>query len=229
LVNNKETLWLSEKHYKGSEFLVPDFMKSWLIHFETLISSLAMQTQMSGSRTVVPSMSTSAPMWMISWVLLGPQAFFDDLTKDPYNYKLSGVKDPKYHRGGVFSRDDDGTLTWGSRKYSEKILADYEIIFHEQPPKKSSPMEKGDSPERDQSKELGADSVSLHQSLIGVLQWAVTLGIFDILVAVMSILRQDQSSPVELCCALRLGFFVLVAKWRTDQVMTQSVSAVNIK
>jgi hypothetical protein len=76
------------------------------------------------------------------------------LTKDPYNYKLSGVGDPHYHLGGGFSRDDCGTLTWGQ--------------------------------EIDQSEELGGDGVSLHQSLIIALQWAVNLGRFDILVAVMS-------------------------------------------
>jgi hypothetical protein len=47
-------------------------------------------------------------------------------------------------------------------------------------------MEKGDSPEIDQSEELGADEISLYQSLIGALQWAMTLGEFDTLVAVMS-------------------------------------------
>jgi hypothetical protein len=59
-----------------------------------------------------------------------PQAFFDNLTEDPYNYKLSGVEDPHYHLGGDFFRDDCGTLPWGSKKYSEKILANYERIFH---------------------------------------------------------------------------------------------------
>jgi hypothetical protein len=53
----------------------------------------------------------------------------------------------------------------------------------------SSPMEKGDSPEIDQSEVLGTDGVLLYQSLIGALQWAVTLGRFDTLVAVMSMSR----------------------------------------
>jgi hypothetical protein len=118
-----------------------------------------------------------------------PKAFFDALTKEPYNYKLSGVGDPLYHLGGDFSRDDCGTLTWGSKKYSEKILANYERIFHELPKKQSSPMDKGDSPELDQTELLDADGVSLYQSLIGALQWAVTLGRFDIQVAVMSMSR----------------------------------------
>jgi hypothetical protein len=40
-----------------------------------------------------------------------PQAFFDTLTKGPYNYKLFGVGEPKYQLGGDFARDNDGTLT----------------------------------------------------------------------------------------------------------------------
>ena len=50
-------------------------------------------------------------------------------------------------------------------------------------------METKDSPEIDVSAELDADGVSLYQSLIGGLQWAVTLGRFDILCAVMSLSR----------------------------------------
>jgi hypothetical protein len=80
---------------------------------------------------------------------------------------LSGVRDPHYHLGDDFSRDDWGTLTLGSKKYSKKILANYERIFHELPTKKLSPMVKEDSLEIEQTEELGPDGVSLYQSLIG--------------------------------------------------------------
>jgi hypothetical protein len=87
---------------------------------------------------------------------------------------------------GDFARDNHGTLTWGSRKYSEKVLAKHGRNVGALPAKKSSLMEKGDSPKIDQSTELDVGGISLYQFLIGVLQWAVTLGIFDIMVAVMS-------------------------------------------
>jgi hypothetical protein len=48
-------------------------------------------------------------------------------------------------------------------------------------------MEKGESPEVDQSAELEVDVVSLYQFLIGALQWVVTLGRHHILVAVMTL------------------------------------------
>jgi hypothetical protein len=50
-------------------------------------------------------------------------------------------------------------------------------------------MEKGDFHEIDQSNELSVDRETLYQSLIGALQWAVTLGRSDILVDVMSMSR----------------------------------------
>ena len=118
-----------------------------------------------------------------------PQKFYDDLQKDPWNYKLSGVGEPKYHLGGDFGRDPDGTLTWGPKKYIEKILDNYLRTFGELPVKRSSPMEPKDSPEIDVSAELDEEGVTLYQSLIGGLQWAVTLGRFDIMVAVMAMSR----------------------------------------
>ena len=49
-----------------------------------------------------------------------------------------------------------------------------------------SPLEKGDHPELDDSELLDATSIQNYQSLIGSLQWAVSLGRFNIATAVMS-------------------------------------------
>ena len=45
-------------------------------------------------------------------------------------------------------------------------------------------MEEGDHPELDLSPVLDANGIRLYQSLIGALQWAVTLGRFDIFIGV---------------------------------------------
>ena len=50
-------------------------------------------------------------------------------------------------------------------------------------------MDKDDHPELDQTAFLDPVQVTLYQSLIGCLQWAVTLGRFDILVSVMCMSR----------------------------------------
>ena len=48
-----------------------------------------------------------------------------------------------------------------------------------------SPLEKGDHPELDDSELLDAEGIQLYQSFLGSLQWAISLGRFDIATAVM--------------------------------------------
>jgi hypothetical protein len=50
----------------------------------------------------------------------------------------------------------------------------------------TSPLEKNDHPELDETEIVDTDGVSRFQSLIGQLQWAVSLGRFDIATAVMT-------------------------------------------
>ena len=50
----------------------------------------------------------------------------------------------------------------------------------------SSPLEKNHHPELDDSPLLGVDDIAKYQSLIGALQWAISLGRFDVATAVMS-------------------------------------------
>ena len=61
-------------------------------------------------------------------------------------------------------------------------------MFGEKPSTKAqSPMEKGDHPELDQSEPLDAQGIQQFQSLIGLLQWAVSIGRFDMATVVMSL------------------------------------------
>ena len=50
----------------------------------------------------------------------------------------------------------------------------------------SSPLDKGDHPELDDSELLDQTDIQKYQSLIGALQWTITLGRFDIATAVMT-------------------------------------------
>jgi len=71
------------------------------------------------------------------------------------------------------------------RKYIEKLLGTYEHIFGSKPKQNvTSPLEKGDHPELDMSEEL--DGIKNYQSLIGALQWSISLGRIDITTAVMT-------------------------------------------
>jgi len=102
-----------------------------------------------------------------------------------YGYKLKGVGPLEFHLGCDFSRDPDGTLCFDPIKYIQKILNVFENMFKEKPRPNSSPLEKNDHPELDDSEEVDAEMITQYQSMIGVLQWVVSLGRFDICTAIM--------------------------------------------
>jgi hypothetical protein len=106
--------------------------------------------------------------------------------KDRHKLKLKGVGPIEYYLGCDFARDPDGTLYYGPRKYIEQMLSNYERLFNEMPRKYSSPLEKNDHPEIDDSQFLEAEGVTIYQSMIGALQWCVSLGRFEILTPIMS-------------------------------------------
>jgi hypothetical protein len=81
-------------------------------------------------------------------------------------------------------------------------------MFGEKPSTKvHSPLEKGDHPELDTSKLRDQTGVQQYQSLIGSLQWAISLGRFDIATAVMSLLSfwalpcQGHLEPAKQICS----------------------------
>jgi hypothetical protein len=123
----------------------------------------------------------------LALALVNPQEFVDTL-QTKYRFKFKGTGPITFHLGMDFFRDDDGTLCIAPRKYIEKMVANYERIFGE-PPKQtySSPLEKGDHPELDTSELLDSQGIALYQSLIGALQWVITIGRFDVITAVMTL------------------------------------------
>ena len=112
---------------------------------------------------------------------------FTDLLATKYKFKLKGTGPISFHLGMDFFRDEDGTLCMAPRKYIDKLLNVYQQMFGG-PPKQTmqSPLEKGDHPELDTSDFLEPEDVTKYQSLIGALQWAITIGRFDIATAVMT-------------------------------------------
>ena len=117
-----------------------------------------------------------------------PKKIIDALEKDA-RFKLKGVGPISYHLGCDYTRDADGTLSVGPRKYIEKMIGAYEQMFGETPKNHSSPLERNDHPEVDESDELDAEGTVKYQSMAGALQWAVSLGRFDTLTAVMTMSR----------------------------------------
>ena len=120
-------------------------------------------------------------------VMKDPQGFADTLTKK-YKFKLKGTGPISFHLGMDFDRDEDGTLCIAPRKYIEKMIANYERMFGETPRQNvTAPLEKGDHPELDTSELLDNKGIKDYQSLIGALQWVITIGRFDIMTAVMTL------------------------------------------
>jgi hypothetical protein len=106
--------------------------------------------------------------------------------KGKYKYKLKGVGPLEYHLGCTFERNKDGTLLYHPKKYITRMMEQYKHMFQDQPKLYVSPLDKGDHPELDSTPELSENGIKQYQSLIGSLQWLITLGRFDIATTVMS-------------------------------------------
>ena len=117
-----------------------------------------------------------------------PQAFCNELKKK-YNLKLKGVGPLEYHLGCTCKKDPDETLAADPRRYVNKILESYERMFKEKPRKSRPPLEGGDHPELDTSELCDDHQTKQFQTLIGQLQWLISLGHFDIAVHIMSLSR----------------------------------------
>ncbi len=117
-----------------------------------------------------------------------PEKFMDELQK---TFKMKGVGRLTYHLGADFFHHDYGQLSWGSKTYIRKILSQYEKLFLDDKLSRriSTPLAPGDHPELDETELLDTKETTLYQSLIGMLQWAVTIGRIDIHCAVMTMSR----------------------------------------
>jgi hypothetical protein len=111
-----------------------------------------------------------------------------DILENKCHFKLKGTGPITFHLGMDFFRDKDGVLCMAPRKYVEKMIASYQQFFGTKPRTVySSPLEKGDHPEMDTSEFLDATGIEQYQSLIGAMQWAISIGRIDITMAVMTL------------------------------------------
>ena len=116
------------------------------------------------------------------------QGFCNELKKK-YNLKLKGVGPLEYHLGCTYNKDPDGTLAADPIRYVNKILESYQRMFKEKPRKSRPPLEGGDHPELHTPELCDEHQTNQFQTLIGQLQWLISLGRFDIAVHVMSLSR----------------------------------------
>ena len=121
-----------------------------------------------------------------------PRKFWDSVQS--LGYKLKGVDKPEYHLGATFERvvDPEQCMTWGPKRFIEKMLDQYEHMFGEKVKsgrRIHAPLEPSDHPELDTSEFCVEKDKAKYMSMIGSLQWAVSLGRLDIACATMTMSR----------------------------------------
>ena len=83
--------------------------------------------------------------------------------------------------GADYFQDPDGTMVSQPKKYIEKLKETYVRLFNTEPSKDlKTPLEKNDHPELDTSEILEGPEVNQYLTMVGQLQWLITLGRFDI-------------------------------------------------
>ena len=123
----------------------------------------------------------------LALVMKNPKGFVA-LSQQKYKFKFKGTGPIDYHLGMNFQREKDRTLRYVPTKHIDKMLDSYKRLFGEVPSQKiHSPLEANDHPELDTSEFLDAEGIQLYQSLIGSLQWIITIGRLDVQVAVMTL------------------------------------------
>ena len=97
--------------------------------------------------------------------------------------------------GADYTRDKDKTLVCQPKKYIDRLIDCYHSMFKQDPPKNMrKPLDKNDHPELDDTELLTGEFIQHYLTMIGQLQWLVTLGRFDIHAQVTTMSR-FRSTP----------------------------------
>ena len=113
-----------------------------------------------------------------------------NILKSKYQLKVKGDGPLTYHLGADYYHDPDGTMVCQPKKYIEKLKATYIRHFNNEPSKGlKTLLEKNDHPELDTSDILEGQQVNHYLTMVGQLQWLITLGRFEIQAQVISMPR----------------------------------------
>ena len=100
-----------------------------------------------------------------------------NILKSKYHLKVKGESPLTYHFGADYFQDPDGTMVSQPKKYIEKLKETSVRLFHTEPSKGlKTPLEKIDHPELDTSEILEGQEVNHYLTVVGQLQWLITLG-----------------------------------------------------
>ena len=103
------------------------------------------------------------------------------ILKEDYKLNITGDGPSSHHLGVDYSRHMDKTLVCQPKKYIDRLLESYQSIFKQDPPQNMrTPLDKNAHPELGETELLTGESTQHYPTMIGQLQWLVTLGRFDI-------------------------------------------------
>ena len=112
------------------------------------------------------------------------KAIVDFLEKD---YTFKGVGESKYYLGADMMQLEkpENIFVMGLGTYIKQCLSVYEQIFETKPKRRVySTLDPKDHPELDTSDFFDEEGMHIYWKLLGMLQWAVTIGRIDIMCAV---------------------------------------------
>ena len=128
-----------------------------------------------------------------------------------------------HHLGADYTRDKDKTLVCQPKKDIDRLIESYHSMFKQDPPKNMrTPLDKNDHPELDDAELFTGDSNQHYLTMIGQIQWLVTLGRFDIHAQVTTMYR-CRSAPRKgyLEWLQRVYGYVLKTKHYTTRYRTE--------
>ena len=104
-----------------------------------------------------------------------------NILKSKYHLKVKGDGPITYHLGADYFHDLDGTMVSPPKKYIEKLKEILCKTFNTEPSKNlKTPLDKNGHPELDTSEILEGQEVNHYLTMVGQLQWLITLGRFEI-------------------------------------------------
>ena len=113
-----------------------------------------------------------------------------DIFKTKYHLKVKGDGKLSYHLGADNFEDPDGTFVSQPERYIDKSAETYKRLFNDDPSKGfKTPLDKNDHPVLDTSEILEGDMAAKYLTMVGQLQWLITLGRFDLCAQVATMSR----------------------------------------
>ena len=119
-----------------------------------------------------------------------PEKILEDLRNNKvYNFDPKRSREVNFHLGCGFVQDFTDTMCMDAKRYVDKMCDNYSKLFPNSPIQKQyrQPLGTNDHPELDVTAFCNKDETEIFQSLIGSIQWALSIGRMDVQTAVTTI------------------------------------------